>query len=61
MACEQAADADGNLAVNLLVDSLYLLTAGFVPGSPLPPAPYPVCGVDQNTTDVVDCDVQSCP
>ena len=53
------ADRNGDRSVNFLVDSLYMLNAGFVPGSPLPPAPYPDCGDDQNGIDELGCDEPS--
>ena len=43
--CRAAADADGNGVVNGLADALYTLSASFVPGSPLPPPPFPDCGL----------------
>ena len=59
--CLVAADANGDRAVNLLVDMIFLLNAGFVPGSPLPSAPYPDCGEDANGVDTIGCDIPVCP
>ena len=60
--CFSQVDADGNRSVSFLVDSLYLLNAGFVPGSP-PPPPHPDCGPDDNGVSTLGCDTPNptCP
>ena len=56
---DSAVDANGDGTINFLVDSLFMLNAGFVPGSPLPPPPYPDCG--GNALLELGCLVQTCP
>lgn len=59
--CLDAADLndDGRISI---VDPLTLLHLLFVPGTPIPSAPYPACGIDP-TPDDVDClgPLASCP
>lgn len=57
--CIEASDTNDDGARNV-ADAVYLLTAIFG-GGPLPPAPYPGCGVDP-TTDALPCLFHSaCP
>ncbi len=57
--CEDAADVNDDGSINI-VDVLYLLNFGFLPGSPPPPAPFLICGMDP-TDDSLDCAVFPCP
>ena len=58
--CLSAADTDGNNAFDGLLDVVFLLDAIFLESTP-PPAPYPDCGLEPDTTPVLGCNEPSCP
>lgn len=56
--CEAAADVNDD-DLHTIADPIYLLNSLFVPVSPPPPPPHPVCGFDPSP--FLTCDVSACP
>lgn len=59
--CLDACDMNSDLTLDVS-DALYLLASQFVPGSPLPAAPYPNCGLSPSMGTSLGCDTTlACP
>ena len=58
--CLVAADVNGDQVLSPLTDALVLLCWTFG-GCPSPPAPFPTCGPDPTSVQLIGCMVPSCP
>ena len=58
--CLVATDVNGDQDVSPLIDALWLLCTLFG-GCPAPPAPYPTCGPDLASVQLIGCVTPSCP